>query len=351
MLHKTFAKTQLAKLPADIPGTKPLMKNSSTTGPIDPRSFFTDIFTCYLNSYNFQIYFNPPDLSTQGDDKQESTVIIVGCHGAGSSALTFACLADEIRTSTKGRAAFLAYDARGHGNTTSSTSQSDISMTIEHLADDLDGILHNVLDIKYKLSDMDFLLVGHSLGGAVVTELGGRGTYKARLLGVAVLDVVEGSAVESLHSMGSILAQRPARFIDIPAAIDWHIRTRRLRNSNSARVSVPALFAQSNDSQYTWRTDLQATKPFWQDWFTDLSRKFLSLPCGKLLILAGTDRLDKPLMIAQMQGKFQLQVFPETGHFLHEDAPDKSADALIEFWHRNDRQAILKINRLAAVQK
>ena len=289
MLHKTFAKTQLANLPADVPGTEPPSTNSSKTGPIDPRSFFTDIFTCSLNSYNFQIYFNPPDPTTPGDSKQESTVVIVGCHGAGSSALSFACLADEIRTATKGRAAFLAYDARGHGNTTPLSPQAAISMTIEHLADDLDAILHNVLDVKYELSATDFLLVGHSLGGAVVTELGGRGTYKPRLLGVTVLDIVEGSAVEALRSMGSILAQRPAHFIDIPAAVDWHLRTRRLRNSKSARVSVPALLSQTNDSQYTWRTDLQATKPFWQDWFTDLSRKFLSLSCGKLLILAGTE--------------------------------------------------------------
>jgi protein phosphatase methylesterase 1 len=39
------------------------------------------------------------------------------------------------------------------------------------------------------------------------------------------------------------------------------------------------------------------------EWFTDLSEKFLGCPASKLLILAGTDRLDKTLTIAQMQGK------------------------------------------------
>ena len=39
------------------------------------------------------------------------------------------------------------------------------------------------------------------------------------------------------------------------------------------------------------------------DWFKGLSGKFLSSRAGKLLLLAGTDRLDKPLMIGQMQGK------------------------------------------------
>lgn len=35
-------------------------------------------------------------------------------------------------------------------------------------------------------------------------------------------------------------------------------------------------------------------------------------------MLAGTDRLDKDLMIGQMQGKFQLVVVPDTGHMIHE---------------------------------
>ena len=38
------------------------------------------------------------------------------------------------------------------------------------------------------------------------------------------------------------------------------------------------------------------------EWFKDLSSKFLASRAGKLLLLAGTDRLDKPLMIGQMQG-------------------------------------------------
>lgn len=112
------------------------------------------------------------------------------------------------------------------------------------------------------------------------------------------------------------------------------------------------------------------------EWFTDLSSKFLACPAAKLLILAGkdrayaayisivhsfsfpigTDRLDKPLMIGQMQGngegwckrenvftqismvgKFQLHIIPEAGHFLQEDAPVNTARSLVEFWRRNKR--------------
>jgi protein phosphatase methylesterase 1 len=93
--------------------------------------------------------------------------------------------------------------------------------------------------------------------------------------------------------------------------------------------------------RYTWRTDLRSTAPFWENWFVGLSGKFLGARGGKLLLLAGTDRLDKELMIGQMQGKYQLQVYPDAGHFIHEDLPAKTATALMDFWKRNDGKLIL----------
>jgi protein phosphatase methylesterase 1 len=56
-------------------------------------------------------------------------------------------------------------------------------------------------------------------------------------------------------------------------------------------------------------------------WFSTLSSKFLAIRTARLLILAGTDRLDKELMIGQMQGKFQMEVIPNVGHMLHEVRP------------------------------
>lgn len=55
-------------------------------------------------------------------------------------------------------------------------------------------------------------------------------------------------------------------------------------------------------------------------WFTSLSKLFLSARTARLLVLAGTERLDRELMIGQMQGKFQLAVVPSgaVGHMLHE---------------------------------
>jgi protein phosphatase methylesterase 1 len=57
---------------------------------------------------------------------------------------------------------------------------------------------------------------------------------------------------------------------------------------------------------WRWRTDLAKTQPFWEGWFGGLSKKFLSGRGGKMLLLAGTDRLDTELTIGQMQGEFLL---------------------------------------------
>lgn len=54
------------------------------------------------------------------------------------------------------------------------------------------------------------------------------------------------------------------------------------------------------------------------EWFTGLSKSFLSARTARLLVLAGTDRLDQELMIGQMQGKFQLVIVNDVGHMLQE---------------------------------
>lgn len=60
----------------------------------------------------------------------------------------------------------------------------------------------------------------------------------------------------------------------------------------------------------------------------------LNVTAPKLLLLAGVDRLDKELMVGQMQGKFQMQVLPQCGHAVHEDSPENVADAIANFMIR-----------------
>ncbi|KAK3310081.1 Alpha/Beta hydrolase protein [Chaetomium strumarium] len=405
--------------------------------------------------------------------------LFVTHHGAGSSGLSFAVLSSEIRKRLPS-AGILSLDARGHGLTTattttgttiptppsfSSTSTSLTAngvegvpereredLTLATLASDLLSVITLTKTAMHWPSLPPIILVGHSLGGAVVTELAyslaattttsssnnsknnkpaqrtgsvqgplpGSGQLRGPdldLLGYAVLDVVEGSAMDALQSMHAYLATRPAGFDSLRDAVEWHVRSRTVRNAVSARASVPGLLVhsssssssshsqsqshssggggeahdggvkdggdieeekekmkkkngegflvpgmnggtrgkeRSNSKPWRWRTDLAKTQPFWEGWFGGLSKKFLSGRGGKMLLLAGTDRLDTELTIGQMQGKYALQVFPEAGHFIHEDLPEKTAIALVDFHRRNDRSALVlppKVSELLAQGK
>ncbi len=64
-------------------------------------------------------------------------------------------------------------------------------------------------------------------------------------------------------------------------------------------------------ARFVWRTDLSSSAPYWKGWYTGLSELFLSVTAPKILMLAGSDRLDKTLMIGQMQGKFQMSLLPQ----------------------------------------
>lgn len=268
-------------------------------------------------------------------------------HGAGSSGLSFAVLSAEIRKRLP-NAGILSPDARGHGSTSTAGNGDGggVDLGLGTLSSDLLAVIRLTRARMAWPAPPPVVLVGHSLGGAVVTEVASRwgaaaadadGGGGGGLLGYAVLDVVEGSAMDALQSMQSYLSGRPGSFASPEAAIEWHVRSRTIRNSVSARTSVPALLvreegggddnesgegegesggeigAEKNQQQqraerkprrpWTWRTDLAATRPFWEGWFVGLSRKFLAARGGKLLLLAGTDRLDTELTIGQMQGK------------------------------------------------
>lgn len=235
----------------------------------------------------------------------EEAFLIVCHHGAGSSGLSFALFARELQKALP-KACIMSIEARGHGSTVFDDAKAeDTSFSIDELSLDLINMI-NLTQSHYKLRNCPTLvLVGHSLGGAVVTNVAHRGAFGDKVLGFAILDVVEGSALEALKTMRNYLVGRPETFPSVKNAVDWHIRSRTLRNPNSAEVSVPSLLRATLDGKWKWRTQLAETEAYWEDWFKGMSKKFLGSRGAKLLLLAGTDRLDKELMIGQMQGVFR----------------------------------------------
>lgn len=66
------------------------------------------------------------------------------------------------------------------------------------------------------------VLMGHSLGGAVAVNVASTSeTADLPIIGLVVIDVVEGSAMESLASMQSFLRSRPKSFKSLKDAISW----------------------------------------------------------------------------------------------------------------------------------
>ena len=120
-------------------------------------------------------------------------------HGAGSSGLSFATCADEIRHILP-NAGILSVDARAHGQTTGTHGEGEeqakgdnMDLRLETLSRDLVFVIREThARMHWDEKSPDMVLVGHSLGGAVITDGARGGELGNKLLAYAVLDVVEG---------------------------------------------------------------------------------------------------------------------------------------------------------------
>lgn len=127
-----------------------------------------------------------------------------------------------------------------------------------------------------------------------------------------------------------------------------------IREDEILNMPPPLTSGISDNKNYVWRIDLAKTEQHWSGWFKGLSASFLNIQAPKMLLLAGVDRLDRELIVGQMQGnapkkfllkdrhwkmefsgKFQMQVLPACGHAVHEDVPDKVAEAIATFMVRH----------------
>uniref|UniRef100_A0A8C8GVD6 Protein phosphatase methylesterase 1 n=1 Tax=Oncorhynchus tshawytscha TaxID=74940 RepID=A0A8C8GVD6_ONCTS len=289
--------------------------------------------------------------------------VLLLLHGGGHSALSWAVF--TVSNTIK-------YQIKQDGCDTKVKNSDDLSA--ETMAKDIG----KVVEALYGENPPPIMMIGHSMGGAIAVHTAAA-NHVPSLLGLCVIDVVEGTAMDALNSMQNFLRSRPKTFKSVENAIEWSVKSGQIRNVESARVSMggqvkkceeplnsPGVSksigeviieeeeeeeeeeGESNhkrkkeddqevkkESLYTWQIDLSKTEKYWEGWFSGLSALFLSCPVPKLLLLAGVDRLDKDLTIGQMQGKFQMQVLPQCGHAVHEDAPEKVADALASFMVRH----------------
>jgi protein phosphatase methylesterase 1 len=258
----------------------------------------------------------------------EPSTVCVMLHGGGHCALSWGLVAENL----KKNCGVLAYDARGHGES-KCKDERDLSAQVQ--VADAAAVVQGAF--AHRGQGMpDLVICGHSMGGAIAIRLAASGLLSPSLKGMVIIDVVEGTAMTALPHMRDWVRRRTSSFQDVESGVRYVIRAGHIRNAASARLSVPMQLAYgAADKRWTWRTELEDTAVFWRGWFEGLSQMFLSVPVPKLLVLAGVDRLDKDLMIAQMQGKFQNMLIPGAGHVVHEDRPGQTANVIIEYLRRN----------------
>uniref|UniRef100_A0A8C4IKH9 Protein phosphatase methylesterase 1 n=1 Tax=Dicentrarchus labrax TaxID=13489 RepID=A0A8C4IKH9_DICLA len=278
--------------------------------------------------------------------------VLLLLHGGGHSALSWAVFTAVICSRINCRVVAMDLRKYRHINTS--------SLLFSFKRD-----IGKVVEVLYGDNPPPIMIIGHT-------------NHVPSLLGLCVIDVVEGTAMDALNSMQNFLRSRPKTFKSLENAIEWSVKSGQIRNIESARVSMggqvkkceestsspgvsksigEGIIEEEEDEEgeeesnkkrmkeddqeikkesiFTWRVELSKTEKYWDGWFRGLSALFLTCSVPKLLLLAGVDRLDKDLTIGQMQGKFQMQVLPQCGHAVHEDAPEKVADALATFMVRH----------------
>jgi protein phosphatase methylesterase 1 len=230
-----------------------------------------------------------------------------------------------------------AMDLRGHGRTDASQS---VGMSRAQLVNDTKGVIWAVLQdlLGVDAHATSFYVIGHSLGGAVAAALGVDDDIRKQIAGLAMLDIVEDTALFGLRHMPAFLEKRPVSFGSVDEACRWYVADGGMRTLGAAAISVPrTLRHDDSDGNFHWVTDLGATAEYWEGWFTGMNGLFVSASCPKMLLLANTDRLDKGLTLAMMQGKFQLEVVRDSGHHVQEDQPGAVAQKVFRFVTRIDK--------------
>ena len=212
------------------------MSNSRRAGPGTPKDFSPVAWNRYFTESK-DVKINDGGATFRVYARGTDGPLLLLLHGGGFSALSWACFSDAITRLVACRC--LALDLRGHGD---SVTEDDSDLAEGTLSTDVAEVVRRLYGGANNDDDQGkdpppIILLGHSMGGAVAVHLAKKDLLPT-LIGLVVIDVVEGTALEALANMQSFLRGRPKSFASIERAIEWAVRTGHIRNCDSARVSM-----------------------------------------------------------------------------------------------------------------
>lgn len=82
-------------------------------------------------------------------------------------------------------------------------------------------LINHILPDTSENNRVPIVLIGHSMGGGIAVHIASNASIKKRIRGLIVIDVVEGSALESLGVMMNVLKRKPQEFHDYEDAVNW----------------------------------------------------------------------------------------------------------------------------------
>ncbi|KAK3584372.1 hypothetical protein CHS0354_001296 [Potamilus streckersoni] len=203
--------------PSGIGGKKLMPGRKRDYTPVLWDKYFQHEHRIKVNDSTFRVY----ECGNEGP-------VVLFLHGGGFSALSWAVLSSVLSNLVTCRCA--AIDLRGHGDTYTS---NDSDLSAETMSRDVGDVVREL----YGDDPPQIILIGHSMGGAIAVHTAEKNLIPS-LIGLVVIDVVEGTALEALSSMQNFLRGRPSLFKSLEHAIEWCVRSGQIRNLDSARVSM-----------------------------------------------------------------------------------------------------------------
>ena len=82
--------------------------------------------------------------------------------------------------------------------------------------------------------------------------------------------------MDALPFMENIVLSRPHEFKTLQSVVQYGIKSGTVKDVESARVSMPDQVVPVTDentgiTKYVWKTDLLASKDYWESWFKGLT--------------------------------------------------------------------------------